>query len=182
MAARSNLLGFGQVFPRVEEGAYVNSAAILVGDVTVMKNASVWPGAVLKGDAEKVIIESGAVILDRAIIRACRGHPATVGAGALVSHDAVVAGCSIGPGTLVGTKACVLEGARIANHCVIDADAVVAAGTLAEPYSMLSGAPAKLERRVSLQEAQEISMRVVELGKMAMDYGDPVSFRWGSLS
>ncbi len=165
------LKSFGDKSPQVAEGAYVNNDAIVIGDVVVEAGASVWPGAIIRADSEQVVVKKGAAVLDKAFIEAPKGHPVEVGEGALISHGAILHGCVIGKGALVGIRANILEGVTVGECSVVGAGAVVRAGTKVEPYSMLVGVPAKLKRKVTQEEADSIACEVEQLGCKAQEYG-----------
>ncbi|MCB1842410.1 MAG: gamma carbonic anhydrase family protein, partial [Halioglobus sp.] len=109
-------------------GHFIAPTAAVIGDVTLHENASVWFSCVLRGDAERIEIGAGSNIQDGAVLHADPGFPMTVGEQVTVGHNAMLHGCSIGDGSLVGIGAIVLNGARVGRRCLIGANALVTEG------------------------------------------------------
>ena len=133
-------------------GAFVAPNATVVGNVTLEENASIWYGAVLRGDNGDIVIGAGTNIQDNCVI-----HDHTViGENCTVGHSAIVHGCTIGNNTMVGMGAIVLSGAKIGNNCLIGAGAVVTGKMDAPDGSMLLGSPAKIVKEVTPEMIGEI--------------------------
>ena len=139
------------------EGHFIAPNAAVIGDVTLHANASVWFSCVLRGDADRIEIGAGSNIQDGTVIHADAGFPTTVGENVTVGHNAMLHGCTIGDGTLVGINAVVLNGAKIGKGCLIGANALVTEGTVVPDGSMLLGSPAKVVRELD-QETQLMLM------------------------
>ena len=136
----------------INNGAWVAQNATIVGDVTLGEDASIWYGAVLRGDCGTITIGDGTNIQDNAVV-----HDETViGKRCTVGHGAIVHGCTIGDETMVGMGAIVLSGAKIGNHCLIGAGALVTGKTVAPDGSLLLGNPAKIVKEVSPEMIAEI--------------------------
>ena len=136
----------------VNNGAWVANNATIVGDVVLGEDASIWYGAVIRGDHGTITIGDGTNIQDNAVV-----HDETIiGKGCTVGHSAIVHGCTIGDETMVGMGAIVLSGAKIGSHCVIGAGALVTGKTVAPDGSLLLGNPAKIVKEVSPEMIQEI--------------------------
>ena len=131
------------------EGHFIAPNAAVIGDVTLHENASIWFSCVLRGDAERIEIGAGTNIQDGAVLHADPGFPMTTGENVTVGHNAMLHGCSIGSGTLVGISAVVLNGARIGRGCLIGANALVTEGTEIPDGSMVLGSPAKVVKQLS---------------------------------
>lgn len=142
--------------PQVHPTAKVAENATLVGSVTLGPNASVWYGAVIRGDEAPISIGENTNIQDNATVHASPNFPAHVGSNVTVGHNAVVHGCTVEDGCLIGM------GAILLNGCVIGAGSMVAAGALVPqnkvipPGSLVMGAPAKVVR--TLEEADRSSV------------------------
>lgn len=132
--------------------AFVAPNATVVGDVTLMEDASVWYGAVLRGDSGAIVIGRGTNIQDNCVIH----EKTTIGDGCTVGHGAIVHGCTIGNGCMVGMGAIILTGAVIGDHCLIGAGAVVTGKMNAPAGSVLLGSPAKIVKEVSPAQLEEI--------------------------
>ena len=130
--------------PVIDQTAFVAENATLIGDVTLAEDSSVWFGAVLRGDNEPIRIGRRSNIQDNATLHSDPSNPLTIGEDVTVGHNAVVHGCTLGDGVLVGMGAVVLDRAVIGDYSIVGAGAMVTAGTVAPPYSLLLGVPAKV--------------------------------------
>ncbi|MBN7796030.1 gamma carbonic anhydrase family protein [Parahaliea mediterranea] len=128
------------------EGHFIAPNAAVIGDVTLGERASVWFSCVLRGDAERIAVGAGSNIQDGTVIHADPGFPAVIGENVTVGHNAMLHGCSIGDGSLVGIGAVVLNGAKVGKNCLIGANALVTEGMEIPDGSMVLGAPAKIKR------------------------------------
>lgn len=138
--------------PAVDPGAFVAPNAVVVGDVTVAAGASVWYGAVLRGDAEAIAVGAGSNIQDNCTLHADPGFPLVVGERISVGHNAVLHGCTVEDDVLVGMNATVLNGARIGAGSLVAAGAVVPQGMQVPPGSLVAGVPAKVRRELTEDE------------------------------
>jgi carbonic anhydrase/acetyltransferase-like protein (isoleucine patch superfamily) len=136
---------------------WVAETASIVGDVTLEEDVSVWFGAVLRGDNEPIRIGRGSNIQDLCVLHTDPGFPLTVGAGCTIGHRAILHGCAIGEGSLVGMGATVLNGARIGRNCLIGAAALITEGKEIPDGSLVVGAPGKIVRE--LAEAEIAGLR-----------------------
>ena len=136
----------------VNMGAWVANNATVVGDVTLGEDASVWYGAVLRGDSGSITIGDGTNIQDNSVVH----DETTIGKFCTIGHGAIVHGCTIGDNTMVGMGAIVLSGAKIGSNCLIGAGAVVTGKTVAPDGSLLLGNPAKIVKEVSQEMIDEI--------------------------
>jgi carbonic anhydrase/acetyltransferase-like protein (isoleucine patch superfamily) len=134
------------------EGQYIAPNAVVIGDVTLHENASVWFGCVLRGDSDSIVVGAGSNIQDGTIMHADPGFPLTVGAHVTVGHSVMLHGCTIGDGTLVGINAVILNGARIGKGCLIGANALVTEGMEVPDGSLVLGSPGKIKSQLSEQQ------------------------------
>lgn len=148
---------------KIADSAWIAEGAVVLGDVTLAANASVWFTAVLRGESESIRINENTNIQDGVICHADPGFPLIIGAGVTVGHNAVVHGARIGDHSLIGMGAVVLNGARIGSHCIVGAGALVTQNQVFPDHSLIIGSPAKAIRSVS---ADEISM----IRQSASDY------------
>jgi carbonic anhydrase/acetyltransferase-like protein (isoleucine patch superfamily) len=146
------LLPFEDAVPAVDETAWVADSATLVGRVTVRAGASVWFGAVMRGDTDDLELGEGSNLQDNVVVHADAGFPTIIGAGVSVGHGAVVHGCRIQDGCLIGMNATVLNGAVIGAESLVAAGAVVLEGTVVPPRSLAAGVPAKVRRPLTDDE------------------------------
>ena len=124
------------------------------------EESSVWYGAVLRGDTEAIRVGARTNIQDGCILHADPGYPAIVSAGCVVGHRAVVHGCEIGDGCLIGMSGTILNGARIGEGSIVAAGALIPEGKEFPPRSLIIGAPAKLVKEVSEEQTQDIARGV----------------------
>lgn len=143
--------------PVIAESAYVAESAVLIGDVTLAEDSSVWPGCVLRGDIESIRIGKGSNIQDGTIIHLADDLCVEIGAYTTVGHGAMVHACRIGNECLVGMRATVLDGAEIGDQCIIGANSLVTKGFKAPPGSLILGSPAKIVK--TLDEGTRQSLR-----------------------
>ncbi len=138
------------------------SDAAIIGDVVLGRDTSVWFGAVLRGDNDRITIGAGSNIQDGAVLHVDAGHPLTVGASCTVGHRAVLHGCTLADRVLVGMSATVLNGAVIGENSIVGAGALVTQGKRFEPNSLIVGAPAKAVRSLADWEIQDIEATAAE--------------------
>jgi len=135
--------------PSTGEDCFVAPTAVLVGDVRLAAEVSVWFSCVLRGDVNTIEVRERSNIQDGAVVHLGDSDPTFVGEEVVVGHRAVVHGCRIGGGTLVGIQATILDGAVVGEGCVIGAGALVTAGTVVPPRSLVLGTPAKVVRTLT---------------------------------
>ncbi len=146
------------IAPEIDPDAFVADTAVVIGRVRLAAGSGVWFGAVLRGDNEWIEIGRGSNVQDGAIIHTDIGFPCTVGANCTIGHAAILHGCTIGQGALVGMAATILNGARIGEHCLVGAGALVAEGKAFEPRSLIVGMPAKAIRTLDDQAVARIRL------------------------
>ena len=127
---------------------YIAPGARVIGKVTLAEETGIWFNAVLRGDNEPIVIGPGTNVQDGCVFHTDPGFPLTIGADVTVGHSAILHGCSIGDGTLIGMGAVVLNGARIGKGCLIGANALITEGKEIPDYSMAVGQPAKVIRPI----------------------------------
>jgi carbonic anhydrase/acetyltransferase-like protein (isoleucine patch superfamily) len=143
----------GDSTPRLLGGGhYIAPNAAVIGRVTLRANASVWFSCVLRGDVEAIEIGEGSNIQDGTVIHADPGYPVHVGANVTVGHNAMLHGCRVGDGSLIGIGAVVLNGARIGRGCLVGAGALVTEGTEIPDGSLVLGSPAKVKKTLSPEQ------------------------------
>ena len=129
------------------EGNYwVAPDAVLVGKVKLDADASIWFGAVLRGDNELIHICEGSNVQDGCVLHTDMGFPMTVEPGCTIGHSAILHGCTIGENSLIGMGATVLNGARIGRNCLVGANALIAEGKIIPDNSLVLGAPGRVVR------------------------------------
>ncbi|HIV16591.1 MAG TPA: gamma carbonic anhydrase family protein [Candidatus Alectryocaccobium stercorigallinarum] len=137
------------------DGVHIADNAVVCGDVTIGKDSSVWYGAVIRGDDDKITIGERTNIQDNCVLHCDEGFPITVGDDVTVGHGAVLHGCTVGDGSLIGMGAVVLNGAKIGKNCLVGAGALVTGKMDAPDGSMIIGSPAKVKRELTEEEVAE---------------------------
>jgi len=135
--------------PTLAPDAFVVGNATVIGRVTLEAGTSVWFNAVLRADGDCISIGAGSNVQDGAVLHVDPGFPLTIGARVSVGHQAMLHGCTIGAGSLIGIRAVVLNGAVIGEQCLVGAGAIVTEGKRFPPRTLLLGAPAKVARELT---------------------------------
>ena len=136
----------------IGEGHFIAPNAAVIGRVTLHENSSIWFSCVLRGDSERIEVGAGSNIQDGTVMHADAGFPCVVGKNVTVGHNAMLHGCSIDDGTLVGINAVVLNGAKIGKGCLIGANALVTEGMQIPDGSLVLGSPAKIRSQLSPEQ------------------------------
>lgn len=136
----------------VGTGHFLAPNAVVIGDVVLHENSSVWFNCVLRGDADRIEVGAGSNIQDGTVMHADPGFPLSVGQNVTVGHNAMLHGCTIGDGSLVGINAVVLNGARIGKGCLIGANALITEGMDIPDGSLVLGSPGKIKSQLSAEQ------------------------------
>lgn len=125
---------------------WVAPGAMLIGRVILKRNASVWFGAVLRGDNEPIVVGENSNVQDGSVLHTDMGSPLTLGRGVTVGHNAMLHGCEVGDYSLIGIGAVVLNGVKIGRNCIIGANALITEGKIIPDNSLVVGQPGKVVR------------------------------------
>jgi carbonic anhydrase/acetyltransferase-like protein (isoleucine patch superfamily) len=134
------------IAPLIDPTAWVAPDANLIGRVVLEAQASVWFGATLRGDNEEIRVGAGSNVQESCVLHTDMGYPLEIGANCTIGHKAMLHGCSIGEGSLIGMGATILNGAKIGKGCLIGACALVTEGKEIPDGSLVMGAPGKVVR------------------------------------
>jgi carbonic anhydrase/acetyltransferase-like protein (isoleucine patch superfamily) len=146
----------GDVSPHIASSAYVAPGATVLGNVTLEENSSVWFGATLRGDNENIRIGAASNIQDGAVLHTDPGFPMSVGANVSIGHQAMLHGCTVGDGSLIGIQSVVMNGAVIGKGCLIGAGAIITERKVFEDGCLIFGAPAKVVRVLTAEERENL--------------------------
>jgi carbonic anhydrase/acetyltransferase-like protein (isoleucine patch superfamily) len=135
---------------------WIADNAAVIGDVVLEADVSVWFSATVRGDNERIHIGRGSNVQDGAVLHVDPGFPLTLGADVTVGHLAMLHGCTVGDGTLVGLGAVIMNGARIGPDCLIGANALITEGKEIPARSVVMGAPGKIIRQLSDEDLERI--------------------------
>ncbi|GAA1177278.1 gamma carbonic anhydrase family protein [Ornithinimicrobium humiphilum] len=152
MTTTGLVLALGDRRPEIHPDAWLAPHSVVSGSVTIGAGSSVWYGASLRGDNEQITVGERANFQDNVVVHADPGHPAVVGDDVSVGHAAVLHGCTVGSGTIVGMGAVVMNGAVIGEGCLVAGGAVVLEGMEIPPGSLVAGVPAKVRRELTEEE------------------------------
>ena len=144
------------ISPQIAPSAYIASTAVVVGNATLGENCSVWFGAVLRGDNEAISIGANSNVQDGAVLHTDPGFPLTAGEDVSIGHQAMLHGCTVGDGSLIGIQAVVLNGAVIGRGCLVAAGAVVTERKVFADGTLILGAPAKVVRDLTPAERSNL--------------------------
>ena len=136
----------GDDIPRIPASCYIAPEATIIGRVTLGERVTLWPGVVIRADNEAIVIGDNTNIQDGAVLHVDPGCPLTLGIGVTIGHQAMLHGCIVGDGALIGIQAIVLNKAQIGRDCLVGAGAVVGEGKAFPDRSLVVGAPARLLR------------------------------------
>lgn len=152
----------GDTAPEIHPTAFIADSTHIIGNVTIGEHASVWYGVTIRGDNERIAIGANTNIQEAAVLHSDPGYPLTVGANVSVGHQAMLHGCSVGDGSLVGIQAVILNGARIGRNCLVGAGALVTEGKEFPDNSLIIGSPAKAVRILSDEQIAGMHANVGE--------------------
>jgi carbonic anhydrase/acetyltransferase-like protein (isoleucine patch superfamily) len=161
---------FRGIQPRVASSAYIDPGAHVIGDVAIGERSSVWPSASLRGDIEGIRVGDETSIQEGTVVHTDRGFPAVIGNRVTVGHAAVLHGCTVEDGALIGIGAIVLNGARIGAGAVVAAGALVPEGMQVPADTLVMGTPAKPRRPVSPEERERFGKGVEGYAQRAREY------------
>ena len=139
----------GEAAPIIHESVFVADNAAIIGKVELAEHASVWFGATLRGDNEPITVGPRSNVQEGAVLHTDPGYPLTLEANVTVGHQAMLHGCTVKEGALIGIQAVVLNGAVIGRNCLVGAGAVVTEGKVFPDNSLILGAPAKVVRELT---------------------------------
>ncbi len=163
-----SIYSLGALTPRIAPNAWVAPNASVIGDVTLGERVSIWFGAVLRGDIDRISIGAGSNIQDGSVCHADPGRPLLVGEHVTVGHMVMLHGCTIGDHCLIGIGAVVMNGAVIGKNSVVGAGSLVTEGKEFPEGSLIMGSPAKVVRQLdaaALEKLQQNAANYVKNGQ-----------------
>jgi carbonic anhydrase/acetyltransferase-like protein (isoleucine patch superfamily) len=142
--------------PELAAECWVAPSADVIGRVRLLHHASVWFGAVLRGDNEWITVGEGSNVQDGCVLHTDMGAPLTIGSHCTIGHRAVLHGCTIGDGSLIGMGAVILNHAKIGKGCLVGASALIAEGKIIPDHSLVLGAPGKVARVLDAEALEKL--------------------------
>ncbi|MHC8943406.1 carbonic anhydrase/acetyltransferase-like protein (isoleucine patch superfamily) [Advenella incenata] len=144
-----------ELAPNIDTTAFVFDSATVIGNVTLEKNVSVWANVAIRGDNAPILIQEGSNVQEGSVLHVDEGVPLTIEKNVTVGHQAMLHGCTVGEGSLIGMQAIVLNNARIGKNCIIGAGAIVTEGKVIPDGSLVIGI-GKIARTLSEDEIANI--------------------------
>ena len=138
--------------PTIDPSVFIAPGAVILGDVTIEKNCSIWYNSTIRCIEAPILIRQGSNIQDNAVIHVSHGQPVTIGSYVTIGHGAIIHGCTIEDSTLVGMGAIILNGAKIGKNCIIAAGALIPQNKVIPDNSLVMGSPGKNIRQVTEKE------------------------------
>ena len=154
-----NVYNLGAVGPTLpaEDEYWIAPNASVIGNVIFKKNASVWFGATVRGDNDPIIIGENSNVQDGSVLHTDTGSPLTIGSNVTIGHMVMLHGCTIGDNSLIGIGSIILNGAKIGKNCLIGANVLITEGKEIPDNALVMGAPGKVVRDISAQQAQTLT-------------------------
>ncbi|MDQ7988371.1 MAG: gamma carbonic anhydrase family protein [Candidatus Dactylopiibacterium sp.] len=143
--------------PRLGDGVWVADSARVIGRVALGARVTVWFNAVLRGDMEWISVGAGSNVQDGAVLHTDEGVPLTIGENVSVGHMAMLHGCTVGEGSLIGMNATILNRAVIGKHCLIGAKALIPEGKVIPDRSLVVGTPGRVIRELTDEEVERLA-------------------------
>src|SRR6185503_12629427 len=159
-----------ELAPQLAEGAWAAPSADLIGDVRLGLRASVWFGAVLRGDNTPLILGDETNFQDGSIGHSDADFPLTIGARVTIGHQAILHGCTVADDCLIGMGARILNGAVIEPECIVGAGALITEGKNFERGSLIVGSPARIVRRITIEEKQALRVSALHYAEKGERY------------
>lgn len=139
------IYALGEVEPVIDRTAYIHPDAVVIGEVTIGAEASVWPCAVLRGDPGGIVVGARTSVQDGTVVHTTPLHPTRIGNECVIGHNVHLEGCVIGDGVLIGSGAIVLNGATVEDQSLVGAGALVSGAMVVPSLAMALGVPAKIK-------------------------------------
>jgi carbonic anhydrase/acetyltransferase-like protein (isoleucine patch superfamily) len=147
----------GEHAPDIAPSAYITDSASIVGRVRIEENTSVWFGVTVRGDNEDIHIGKNCNLQEGAVLHADPGFPLTLADNVSIGHQAMVHGCTVGEGSLIGIQAVILNGAKIGRNCLVGAGALITEGKEFPDNSLIVGAPARVVRTLTEEDIARLA-------------------------
>ena len=166
----ANFVSFDGKEPRVAPDAFVAPTAVLVGDVVVEEGASVWFGAVLRGDYSRIVVGAGSNVQDNCVLHTNEDLPTLIGSNVTVGHLSMLHGCVVEDGALIGMGSIVLDGARIGRQAMLAAGSVVSEGGEIPAEVLAAGAPAQVRKALDGSSSEWVEVAAREYQALRLRY------------
>ncbi|PUA19120.1 gamma carbonic anhydrase family protein [Glaciimonas sp. PCH181] len=152
----------GETSPTIDPSAYIADSANLIGNVHIAANVGIWFDVTIRGDNERISVGANSNVQEGCILHTDPGYPLTIGSDVSIGHQAMLHGCSIAEGALIGIQAVILNGAKIGKNCLVGAGALVTEGKEFPDNSLIIGSPAKAVRTLSDEQIADMHKNAAE--------------------
>jgi gamma-carbonic anhydrase len=167
------ILPFKGVRPRIAASAFIAANAVVIGDVEIGEEASLWFGVVVRGDVNSIRIGARTNIQDGSVVHAASGaHATRIGAEVTVGHMAVIHACTLEDRAFIGIQACVMDGAVVEQNAMVAAGALVSPGRRVPSGELWAGTPARFRRKLGPEDERQFDWIAAHYVKLARDYRD----------
>ena len=156
--------------PNIDSSVFVAKGAVVIGDVTIAKDCSIWYNATIRSTEDPITIGEGSNVQDNAVIHVSPNFPTTIGSYVTIGHGAIVHGCTIDDNALIGMGAIILNGAKIGKNCIIAAGALIPQNKVIPDNSLVMGSPGKVIRQVTEEEIRKNTQNAEEYIKERIAY------------
>ena len=150
------ILKLDNIKPKIHENTFIANSADIIGNVEIFENVSIWFGAVLRGDVEKIVVGKNSNIQDNSTVHTDFGIPCIIGENVTVGHNVVLHSCNISDNVIIGMGSTILNGAKIAKNCLVGANSLVTHKLEYEEGVLILGNPAKIVRMLTDEEIEHI--------------------------
>ena len=150
------ILELDNIKPKIHENTFIANSADIIGNVEIFENVSIWFGAVLRGDVEKIVVGKNSNIQDNSTVHTDFGIPCIIGENVTVGHNVVLHSCNISDNVIIGMGSTILNGAKIAKNCLVGANSLVTHKLEYEEGVLILGNPAKIVRMLTDEEIEHI--------------------------
>ena len=155
---------FKNYSPKIESSAWIAHDANIIGKVEILKKASVWFGATLRGDNEEILLGQGSNIQENCVLHTDNGFPLEIGQNCTIGHSVILHGCTIADNTLIGMGSTILNGAKIGTGCLIGAGSLITENKVIPDGSLVMGSPGKIIRKLDDEEKLQLEKSLKSIG------------------
>jgi carbonic anhydrase/acetyltransferase-like protein (isoleucine patch superfamily) len=161
--------------PKLPVSSWIAPTAVVIGNVTLGENSSVWWNAVIRGDTEHIVIGANSNVQDGSVLHADPGIPLTLGEHVTIGHMAMLHGCTVGEGSLIGIKSVVMNRAVIGKECLIGANTLIPEGKIIPDRSLVVGSPGRILRTLTDAEIEQLRDTALHYVENAQTYRDTLT-------
>jgi carbonic anhydrase/acetyltransferase-like protein (isoleucine patch superfamily) len=166
----ANIYPFEGKEPQIADDAFIAPTATLIGDVVVEEGASVWFGAVLRGDFNRIVVGAGTTVQDNSVIHTNEAAPTLIGKNVTIGHLSMLEACTVEDGALVGMGSIVLNFSKVGDHAMLAAGTVVSQGQEIPPRVLAVGVPAKVKKELDGSAAEWVETAALEYQSLRLKY------------